>query len=84
MILDTLIAVVEREAPADQKSTVAPMLRQLLSPETMIATAAGDAQIYLSLNGVELADGERARVPLQTAMRFGGGSMPSVLTAPLT
>ena len=79
-ILNTLITVVEREVPQDRKAAVAPTLRQLLSPETMVATAAGDAQMYLALNGVELAAGERAQAPMSTAMPLGSGSIASVIT----
>jgi hypothetical protein len=74
---DILMKDLASRLPADQREGFQSFMRQLLSPQALMASATRDANMFFALNGVSLAAGEKVEVDIQQPSPVGAGTIPA-------
>jgi hypothetical protein len=75
--MEIIVRKVMARLPADQQKGVEAMMGRILSPETLVASATREAQMYFGLNGITLTVGEAVETSIQQANPFTGGAIPT-------
>jgi hypothetical protein len=76
---DVFVRALAAKLPVEQRAGFEKMVRQVLSPASLIASATREAQIYFGLHGVALAVGEAVDTRIQQPNPLGTGAIPAVL-----
>ena len=80
--LEKMLKVMLSEMPSTPE--VQTGIRQMLSPNVLIAAAAKDAQMYFSLGGVELRKGLELEAPVEVPSPFGGTDLKANIRTAVT
>ncbi|MBK7928798.1 MAG: hypothetical protein IPJ98_15285 [Bryobacterales bacterium] len=77
-VMESLLAALGRQIPdAQQRQQVDSLVRRLMSPPVLLASATRDAQTYFALNGATVNKEQPFTADLQQPSPFGGGAIPA-------
>lgn len=77
-VMESLLAALGRQIPdAQQRQQVDALVRRLMSPPVLLASATRDAQTYFALNGATVNKEKPFTADLQQPSPFGGGTIPA-------
>lgn len=77
-VMESLLTALGRQIPdANQRQQVESLVRRLMSPPVLLASATRDAQTYFALNGATVDKEKPFTADLQQPSPFGGGAIPA-------
>ncbi|MBN8733820.1 MAG: hypothetical protein J0L64_25010 [Acidobacteria bacterium] len=77
-VMESLLAALGRQIPdSQQRQQVDSLVRRLMSPPVLLASATRDSQTYFALNGAMVNKEKPFTADLQQPSPFGGGTIPA-------
>jgi hypothetical protein len=77
IVVDTVVQGLAAKLPGEKAKAFRDMVGQMLTVDTLIASATRDAETYFALNGVSLASGKAVTVDVKQPNPLGGDPIPA-------